>query len=109
VTGVRDSGRPDWTPDAREGFVGVEARVLIGRDDLTVSMLRLAPSGTVPTHRAAEDVDVGCVEGAGWTVIGDEEHPFTAGQFVRWPAGLPHGLRTGKDAMTVVIVHPLGT
>lgn len=103
---VHDSNRPGWTVDGRAGFVGVEGRVLIGRPDLTVSMLRLAPHGRVPSHPAAEDVDVACLEGAGWTMVGAEETPLRAGQWTQWPAGEPHGLRTAADSMTVLIVHP---
>ena len=45
---VSRSRRSEWQRDDRDGFVGVEGRVVIGRSDLTVSMLRFAPKVGFP-------------------------------------------------------------
>lgn len=106
MAGVFDSRRPHFVADDRDGFSGVEARILVGDEALVVTELRVAPGGRIPDHPADEDVHVACVEGSGWSRVAEVDAPFAAGQWTKWPANEAHGLRAGPTGMRVLIVHP---
>ena len=101
---IEPQPRPDWSPLPREGCVNVEGRVLLVGDGLAIAMLRFAPNATIDPHAATFPVDVICLEGAGFTAVGDDAAPIAAGQRVRWPPGLPHRLWTEGGAMTTLMI-----
>jgi mannose-6-phosphate isomerase-like protein (cupin superfamily) len=74
----------------RAGFLLLDPAVRARRDDSR------APPGENDTY-------VACLEGEGWTSIGDERAPLRAGEFTVWPKGVPHRLWTeGTTMMTLM-------
>jgi quercetin dioxygenase-like cupin family protein len=67
-------------------------------------MLRFSPNARFPGHAAPFDVDVVCLEGSGFVLVGEESYPFRAGEYVRWPAYVMHRLWTESEAMTTLMV-----
>lgn len=96
--------RPDWSPLPREGCEGVEARVLFRGDGLAVAQLRFAPGGHVDPHAARFPVEVICLEGAGFTAVGERREALRAGQRVRWPPGEVHALWTEGEPMVTLML-----
>jgi quercetin dioxygenase-like cupin family protein len=96
--------RPDWEPLPMEGCENVEGRVILNEDELVLAVLRFAPHGTIHEHPGASDAIVACLEGEGFTSVGDEVHALAAGQRVRWPPGIPHRLWTEGSTMTTLMI-----
>ena len=96
--------RPEWEPLPMEGCVNVEGRVIVNDDDLVVATLRFAPHGTIHEHPGFTDTIVACLEGEGFTSVGAEVFPISAGQRVRWPPGIPHRLWTAESTMTTLMI-----
>ena len=100
--------RPDWSPLPLEGAVGIEGRVLLPPPPPTIAMLRFRPNSGFPAHSAPFAVDVVCLEGSGFVLVGDESYPLRGGERVHWPPDIPHRLWTESSAMTTLMVE-LGT
>jgi quercetin dioxygenase-like cupin family protein len=100
--------RPEWTPLLFEGCQNVDSKGLLLLEHLSLAMLRFTPHGTLHEHPAEIEIDVICLEGAGFTSVGGETAPMHAGERVRWPAGAPHRLWTEASAMTTLMVEHLG-
>jgi mannose-6-phosphate isomerase-like protein (cupin superfamily) len=49
------------------------------------------------------DTIVVCIEGEGYTSVGDETVPLGEGQQVRWPRVFPHRLWTEDSTMSTLI------
>lgn len=99
--------QPEWTPLPQEGCVHVEYKALIRRDHVALAMLRFGHNATIHEHPAAIDIDVICLEGSGFTSVGDQQAPIQAGQRVHWPAGQPHRLWTADSRMITLMVEHL--
>ena len=75
------------------------------RPELFVAVLRFAPDATTDEHPDELQVhEVVCLEGSGFTSIGDETASIRAGQRVTWPRGVPHRLWTEADEMTTLMI-----
>lgn len=96
--------RPSWSPLPYDGCVNVYAKSLLSLDHLGIAMLRFEPQGTIHEHPASFDVDVICLEGAGFTSVSGEQAAIQAGERVRWPAGEPHRLWTTDSKMITLMV-----
>jgi quercetin dioxygenase-like cupin family protein len=105
---IENQPRPDWSPLNRPGCPGVEGRVLMNRDGIAVANLRFSSNATIDRHSARFDIDVLCIDGAGFTSVGDESYPIHAGQTVRWPANVDHCLWTEDGAMETIMVERYG-
>ena len=97
------SPRPEWSPLPYEGCVGVVGKVLVSEPEFSFSLLRFEPGGTIHEHPGEADTYVACIEGEGWTSVGDERSPLRAGEFVVWPRGVPHRLWTDGTTMTTLM------
>jgi quercetin dioxygenase-like cupin family protein len=106
---LESSPRPDWSPLPYEGCVGVVGKVLVSEGDFFFSLLRFEPDGTIHEHPGENDTYVACLEGEGWTSVGDERAPLRAGQFVVWPKGVPHRLWTEGTTMTTLMYERTAT
>jgi mannose-6-phosphate isomerase-like protein (cupin superfamily) len=95
--------RPDWEPLPFEGCVNVEGRVLVVDDNLLLAILRFGEHGTIHEHPGPNDTLVSCLEGHGFTSVGEETAPLGSGQIVRWPAGVRHRLWTEGSTMTTLM------
>lgn len=104
---IESQPRPDWNPIPRKGVVGVEGRVLLGRDGILIANLRFSPNATIDKHSAAHDIDVICISGSGFTLVGDQVSPFHVGQTVHWPRQLDHCLWTEEFGMETLMVERL--
>jgi quercetin dioxygenase-like cupin family protein len=96
--------RPDWSALPIEGAVGIEGKVLLEPPPVLIAMLRFSKRGGFPAHAAPFDVDVVCLDGAGFVLVGEDSYPFRAGERVRWPANMMHRLWTDADEMTTLMV-----
>jgi quercetin dioxygenase-like cupin family protein len=96
--------RPDWSRLPIEGAVGIEGKVLLRGSTVSIAMLRFVENAGFPGHSAPFDVDVVCLEGAGFVLVGEETFPLSAGQSVRWPADAMHRLWTESTGMTTLMV-----
>ena len=97
------SPRPDWSPLPFEGCVGVEGKVLVNEGDFFFSLLRFSSGGTIHEHPGPNDTYVACLDGEGWTSVGEERSPLRAGEFVVWPKDVPHRLWTEGTTMTTLM------
>jgi quercetin dioxygenase-like cupin family protein len=96
-------------PLPRPGCVGVEAKVLLRRAGLSIAMLRFAAQAAIDEHSASFEIDVVCLEGAGYVSVGGESHALTAGQSITWPANMAHRLWTSGSPMTTLMIeHNVG-
>jgi quercetin dioxygenase-like cupin family protein len=101
--------RPEWSPLPADGVVGVEGRVLIREADGSfVAMLRFAPHATIHEHPGANDTLVVCIEGEGFTSVGEETAPLRDGERAFWPTGVPHRIWTEDDTMTTLMIERPG-
>lgn len=94
----------EWAPLEREGCVNVQVMPLLKRDHLALAMLRFGQEATIDEHPADFEIDVICLEGAGFTSVGDEQAPIFAGDRVHWPARKPHRLWTADSEMITLMV-----
>jgi quercetin dioxygenase-like cupin family protein len=101
---IRPIPRPGWDPLPGESVVGVVGRVLVREDDFFVAELRFSEQATIHEHPGANETIVVCVEGEGFTSVGDETAPLREGQQARWPKGVRHRLWTEGSTMTTLMV-----
>jgi quercetin dioxygenase-like cupin family protein len=101
---IRPIPRPGWDPLPGEGVVGVTGRVLVREDTFFVAQLRFVEHATVHPHPGDRDAIVVCIEGEGFTSVGDEISPLREGQQVRWPRGVVHGLWTEGSTMSTLMI-----
>jgi len=103
---IRPIPRQGWDPLPGEGVFGVVGRVLVREDAFFVAQLRFAEHATIDPHPGERDTIVVCIEGEGFTSVGDETSSLHEGQQVRWPKGVVHGLWTeGSTMSTLMIEH----
>jgi quercetin dioxygenase-like cupin family protein len=96
--------RPNWEPLPMEGCRNVAGRVVFRDETLLISVLRFDENGTIHEHAGASDAIVACLEGSGYTSVGDELAPIAEGQRVTWPKGVRHRLWTEDSAMMTLMV-----
>ncbi|HET9438394.1 MAG TPA: cupin domain-containing protein [Gaiellaceae bacterium] len=101
---IRPFPRLGWDPLPGEGVVGVTGRVLVREDTFFVAQLRFAEHATVRPHAGERDAIVVCIEGEGFTCVGDETSPLREGEQVRWPKGVIHGLWTDGSTMSTLMI-----
>ena len=102
--------RPSWTPLPYEGCINVYAKSLLSLEHLGIAMLRFEKEATIHEHPADMEIDVICLEGAGFTSVSGKQAPLKAGERVRWPAGQPHRLwTTDSEMITLMVEHPKST
>ncbi len=101
---IRPFPRLGWDPLPYEGVVGVVGRVLVREPDFFVAQLRFAEQATIHEHPGDNDTIVVCLEGEGFTSVGDEVATLSEGQQARWPRGIPHRLWTEDSTMTTLMV-----
>jgi ribonuclease HI len=105
---VEPAASQDWTPWKRPGAHGVQGKLLVRSDDLTVTMLRFGKRASIDYNAAggsaAGDTYVLCMEGEGHLRVGSIEAGFSTGQWSRWPAGTDHRLWTRDTTMVTLMV-----
>jgi quercetin dioxygenase-like cupin family protein len=103
---IKPIPNPDWTLLPYEGCKGAYVKVLPKYKRFWLALLRFDSGSTIHEHPADIDVDVICLEGQGFTSVGEEQAPLRAGEYVHWPAGVPHRLWTIESEMiTLMIEH----
>lgn len=102
ITAVKQA---TWAPLPRAGCVNVEYKSFLHRDGrVAIASLKFGKQATIDEHPAEIDIDVICLEGAGFTSVGGEHAHIQAGQRVHWPAGKPHRLWTEETEMITLMV-----
>ena len=96
--------RPEWSPIPHPDARGVESKALVREDDLFIAMLRFGENATIHEHPGANDTIVVCIEGEGFTSVGDEISPLQTNERVRWPRDVPHRLWTEASTMTTLMI-----
>ena len=76
---IRPFPRHGWDPLPGDGVVGVVGRVLVHEDDFFVAQLRFTEHATIHEHPGERDAIVVCVEGEGYTSVGDRPCHSTKG------------------------------
>lgn len=104
MNGPKPVRRPNWSPLPVDGAVRVEAKVLLPPPPPAIAMLHFERDGSFPAHDAPFDVDVVCLDGAGFVLLGENSYPFHAGEQIRWPAHAMHRLWTESTEMTTLMV-----
>ena len=104
---IESQPKPDWAPLPREGCRNVEFRALLQKSGLALANLRFSENATIDPHDAPFDIDVVCLSGRGFILIGEETFPFEAGQTARWPNGVMHCLHTTDSTMETLMVERL--
>lgn len=83
--------------------------MLVRETDLLVAMLRFQRNATIVEHPGPNDTIVVCLEGAGFTSVGETTSPLREGERVIWPANVPHRLWTETEPMqTLMVERPAG-
>jgi len=100
--------RPEWSPLGREGAVGVEGKVLVREAAFFVALLRFQPHATIDEHPGANDTLVVCLEGDGFTSVGDATAALRESERVFWPAKVPHRLWTERTPMKTLMIERAG-
>jgi quercetin dioxygenase-like cupin family protein len=76
---------------------GIYAKQLLTADTnplASVALVQVPPGAEVSRHSHGEQVEtIYVLKGQCVLTLGEEEHPFNAGQIVALPAGLQHELR----------------
>ena len=101
---LRPFPRPDWSPVPAEGATGVDSRALLREDYLFVAQLRFAEHAAIHEHPSPNRIVVLCLEGAGFTSVGVERSPISAGQQADWPPNVPHRLWTDDSPMQTLMI-----
>ena len=96
--------RPEWTAVPPAGCVGVESKLLLRADDLSLAVLRFDAHATIDEHAAPHEIVAVCLEGAGFTSVAGETSALQAGERVIWPPGAPHRLWTEASHMLTLMV-----
>ncbi len=104
---VQPFERPGWKPLPHAGSVNVEVRVILHDETLLLAQLRFGEHGTIHGHEGANEAVVACLEGSGFTSVGDEAAAIEAGQRVFWPKGVHHRLWTEGSSMTTLMCERL--
>ena len=99
--------RPSWKPLPQEGCINVEVKPLLKKNHLALAMLRFGKQATIHEHPADFEIEVICLEGAGYTSVNEEQAAIKAGERVCWPTGQPHCLWTTDSEMTTLMVEHL--
>jgi quercetin dioxygenase-like cupin family protein len=103
VPSVQPFEKPEWRPLPAEGARGVEVRVLWNQEGLLLAQLRFGEHANIHEHAGPNDAYVSCLQGGGFTKLGDEVEPIEEGQRVFWPSGIVHGLWTeGSEMVTLM-------
>jgi quercetin dioxygenase-like cupin family protein len=101
---IEQMPRPDWQPLLRTGTVGVTGRVALNRAGIVIANLKFAANATIDEHSAPFEIDVICLDGAGFVSVGGESSVIRAGERVVWPAGVNHRLWTDGVPMETLMV-----
>jgi quercetin dioxygenase-like cupin family protein len=104
---VRPFARPDWDLLPGDGVVGVTGRVLVREETFFVAQLRFTEHANIHPHAGERETIVACIEGEGFTSVGDDTRPLREGQQVRWPKGVVHGLWTENTTMSTLMIEHL--
>jgi quercetin dioxygenase-like cupin family protein len=100
---IRPIPRLGWDP--LPNSTGIVGRVLVREDDFFfVAQLRFSEHATITEHAGERDTIVVCIEGEGFTSVGDETSRLREGQQVRWPKGVVHGLWTEASMMSTLMI-----
>jgi quercetin dioxygenase-like cupin family protein len=84
----------------------VQVRPLLRDESVAVALLRFEPGGAIDEHSADYEIDVICLEGTGFTKLGQDVAEISEGARVRWTRGVIHGLWTTDASMlTLMIEH----
>jgi len=90
-----------------DGAAGVESRALLQEDRLFVAQLRFAEHAPIHEHPSPNEIVAVCLEGEGFTSVGDDTAPIQAGEQAHWPPNVPHRLWTeGSPMLTLMIERP---
>ena len=60
---IKPIPRPAWSPLPHDGCPGVEGKVLLKQEHLSLALLRFEPNGTIHEHPADINIDVICLGG----------------------------------------------
>jgi quercetin dioxygenase-like cupin family protein len=104
MRGPQPVPRPDWSPLLVDGAVGIDGKVLLPPPPPVIATLRFSRNAGFPAHAAPFDVDVVCLDGAGFVLVGEDSYPFRAGEHIRWPANVIHRLWTESEEMSTLMV-----
>jgi mannose-6-phosphate isomerase-like protein (cupin superfamily) len=104
---IRPFKRPDWEPLPFEGVENVEGRVLFFDEKVGLALLRFGEHGHIHPHAGPNDTVVSCLEGHGFTRVGEDVAELHSGQMVLWPEGVEHALWTeGSTMLTLMCERP---
>jgi quercetin dioxygenase-like cupin family protein len=104
MSGPEQVPHPHWSPLPVDGAVGVEVKVLLPPPPPVIAMLHFSLGGGFPAHSAPFDIDVVCLDGAGFVLVGDDSCTFRADERIHWPAHAMHRLWTESEEMTTLMV-----
>ena len=82
---------------------GVDVRVLWHGDDFLLAQLRFGEHANIDEHAGPNEAYVSCLEGSGFTMVGDDVEPIEEGGRVFWPKGVVHDLWTEGSTMTTLM------
>jgi quercetin dioxygenase-like cupin family protein len=84
--------------------VDVDGKVITSEEGLLVALLRFGEHAKVHEHAGETETLVACLEGEGFTSVGSESTAIRAGDRVRWPRDVVHGLWTSGSTMLTLMI-----
>jgi uncharacterized cupin superfamily protein len=107
IVNVSDFELEDWVPG---GDLGISSTYIARHAGAELTGLNLdvvhpgKRNSLLHCHSAEEEIFV-VLEGEGWCLLGEEEHPIRAGHVVARPAGtrVAHSFRAGNSGMRLLI------
>jgi quercetin dioxygenase-like cupin family protein len=96
---VKPSEVEKW---ALGSHVGVESRLLVDGDHITVLLSHWGPGATAPEHvHPHEQVGI-CLQGHVIVTVRGKDHPVGPGEFYHIPGSVPHAERNeGEDVVVL--------
>ena len=84
----------------------MQGRVLLLRSGIVIANLRFSAHAFIDEHSAPFEIDVVCIDGAGYVSVDGVSSPLRCGEAVTWPASVNHRLWTDSSGMeTLMIEH----
>jgi quercetin dioxygenase-like cupin family protein len=85
---------------------GRSARTLVKEGPLRLTVIALAPGGSLPPHQAEGQVSIQLLAGDAVFDVGAREYPLAAGDVIVLASGVRHGARSeGGCRILLTVVH----
>lgn len=108
---IRNIETEPMTEVAMAGASGASMAIMVGRDDgaphFALRSFSVEPGGHTPKHHHDYEHEVYIVSGRGTVLLGETEHPVSAGDVVYVRADLEHQFRAIEEPLRFLCIVPV--